>query len=190
MIDVRTGIRKTYRWQVGASRLRQASGRNPNRMIFRASSAQSLRAIGFHSGPRPIGGVLGGRSLVGITSAAAVSGTRHTSRTASMSGDDGRAIEGPGQPITHHAGQRNILAPIILACKGIIITIRALQCAQQGEFALGRHPGTAGTGKRDRRSAASAARSARRISPPGNGASQAGPARQASHTTTPGVAVS
>lgn len=67
---------------------------------------------------------------------------------------------------------------------------RALQCAQRGEFVPGRHPGTAGTGKRDRRSAASAARSARRISPPGNGASQAGPARRASHTTTPGVAVS
>ena len=30
MIDVRTGIRKTYRCRVGASRLRQASGRNAN----------------------------------------------------------------------------------------------------------------------------------------------------------------
>jgi hypothetical protein len=55
MIEVRTGIRKTYRWQVGASRLRQASGRNPNRTVFRDQS-QSLRAIGFHSGPRPLAG--------------------------------------------------------------------------------------------------------------------------------------
>jgi hypothetical protein len=114
----------------------------------------------------------------------------HKSKTASMSGDDGRAIEGPGRPITYHAAQRT--SPHVSPWRAREPSSPSGRCnALNGasSFQDGT-PGTAGTGKRDRRSAASAARSARRISPPGNGASQAGPARQASHTTTPGVAVS
>jgi hypothetical protein len=75
MIDVRTGIRKTYRWQVGASRLRQASGRNPNRTSFRdhcldeavVSVPWCYRDPQRTTAPSK-GGVLGGRSPVGITS--------------------------------------------------------------------------------------------------------------------------
>jgi hypothetical protein len=68
--------------------------------------SQSPRAIGFHSGPRPFGGVLGGRSPVGITSTGgSAQNEAHLGKTAGMTGDDGRAIEGPGQPITAMPGK-------------------------------------------------------------------------------------
>jgi hypothetical protein len=77
IIEVRTGIRKTYRCRVGASRLRQASGRNANQTDSEPRQLSPPVLSGPTADHNPHRVVLGGRSLVGITSAAAVFRTRH-----------------------------------------------------------------------------------------------------------------
>jgi hypothetical protein len=109
MIEVRTGIRKTYRWRLGASRLSQASGRNPNRTDSETSpfcrSDLNLFVLSGSTADHGLRGVLGGRSPVGITSTGgSVQNEAQTRKTATPASADGTArpgIRGPGSATPH-----------------------------------------------------------------------------------------
>jgi hypothetical protein len=194
MIDVRTGIRKTYRWRLGASRLSQASGRNPNRTDSETSALterwfQSPRAIGIHSGPRPLrrGPCWVGDRRSGSPRPEAVLGTRHTrARPASADGTVEPGIRGPG-PATPPV-QRMKRPPASFRCAWESrATVRAPRCPQgEGAFReavaarrakLGktgtgdwytreRPTGTAGMGGRTTRAVPPGRRTCRRRGPP------------------------
>ncbi len=147
MIEVRTGIRKTYRWRLGASRLSQASGRNPNRTDSEPTLLlRALRSIpACYRDPQRTTAlpwdVLGGRSPVGITSTGgSVQNEAHTGKTASANDTAGPGIRGPDSA-PPHAQHPHLPTRISLVRRGRTLPAGTPRCSREARPCTWTHGG-------------------------------------------------